>query len=413
MLKPWEDAMKQTLYRSGNFARWRKRLLRLLAVTFVLYMAAIVVLSQMVVAPPRTSIGETSRPVLGLILDASEPGEKGRLGVHVRRVVSPAKEAGLRPGDRIIGVNGQPANDTASITVLIHAGRKGQPVTIAALRTADDGSDIRVLVDIVPDYRPLSPYDQGLEYEDVAFHDSRGLTLHGWYVPPPASLEGNSSRRASGVVYGHGNGTDRRHWLPLVWELHQAGLGQLFIDFAGRGESDGKTISMGVHEADAMIAGLDFLENRPEIDAGRLALAGRSMGAAAACLAAGQDPRVRALVLDSPYTSLSRELDHVIAGYGLPPILIRPALLAVSSFRARTELSQVRPLDALDGYNGPVILFHGQDDHIVPMVHALEFKNRTGDRMELVLMEATGHNFARPADYADRIVAFLEQAMDG
>jgi len=329
--------MKQTLYRSGNFARWRKRLLRLLAVSFVLYMAAIVMLSQMVVAPPRTSIGATSRPVLGLILDATEPGKEGPLGVKVRRVVAPAKQAGLRPGDRIIGVNGQPANDTASITVLIRAGRKGQPVTIAALRTADDGSDIHVLVDVVPDYRPLSPYDQGLEYEDVAFQDSRGLTLRGWYVPAPASPPGYTGRGAPGVVYGHGNGTDRRHWLPLVRELHQAGLGQLFIDFAGRGESDGKTISMGAHEADAMIAGLDFLESRPEIDAGRLALAGRSMGAAAACLAAGRDPRVRALVLDSPYTSLSRELDHVIAEYGLPPILIRPALLAVSSFRARTE----------------------------------------------------------------------------
>jgi len=46
------------------------------------------------------------------------------------------------------------------------------------------------------------------------------------------------------------------------------------------------------------------------------------------------------------------------------------------------------------------------------MVHALEFKDRAGQRLELVLMEATGHNFGRPDDYADRIVEFLGRSMN-
>jgi len=388
---------------------WSRRFLRLALLILVLYIGAVAYFSQLLVSPHRLVISDTVRPVVGIIMETGEneegPEKDRSPGVRLSRVVSPAREAGLKAGDRIVRVNGQEVEDASAVAVLVRSAPEGTPVRIEAKRNGPDPPVTTVLVSVLPERRPLSPGDEGLSYQEVSFQDRSGATLRGWYIPPP---EPQVPRGAPAVVYGHGNGTDRRHWLPVAWEVHQAGFGQLLFDFAGRGESDGDTITLGPRESEGLIAALDYLESREEIDPTRLALAGRSMGASAACLAAGRDPRVRALILDSPFTSLPRELDHVIRTlYRIPPLLVRPAILAVGSLRTGYELSRVRPLAALEGYSGPILLFHGKDDTLVPPRNALEFKRRFGERLRLVLMDDTGHNFGRPGEYAKTIADFL------
>jgi dipeptidyl aminopeptidase/acylaminoacyl peptidase len=320
--------------------------------------------------------------------------------------VDPARAKGLQAGDVILRVDDRPVYTNTDLKEVVHAGSEGALVRVEARRNTGEG-ETAILLDIPIDVRPVSPADHGLAYRDVAFTDPLGRTLRGWYVPPPAGI----LRPGPGVVYGHGNGGDRRHWLPVAWEVHHAGIAQLFFDFAGRGESEGSTISLGAHESGAMIAGLDFLADLQEVDGGRLALAGRSMGGVAAALAAGREPRVRALVLDSPFSDLTREVEYAIRAYHLPPVLFRGPLLAVASMRGRFEPADVVPVDAMDRYAGPVLLYHGQDDEVVPVTHALEYKERAGDRLELHLMDNTGHNGRRPAPYAERIAEFLNESL--
>jgi pimeloyl-ACP methyl ester carboxylesterase len=382
---------------------WKKRLLLSVMILAVPYLAIVAYFSHFMVSPPRLRVSESERPVLGVFMTVDHKPE-GEMGIGILRTVDPAMAAGLEAGDVILRVDDRPVYSNADLTEIVRAGSEGDLVRVQARRITDDG-ETAILLDIPIDVRPVSPADHGLAYQDVAFTDPLGRTLRGWFIPPPPG----KPRPCPGVVYGHGNGGDRRHWLSIAWEVHHAGIAQLLFDFAGRGESEGSTISLGAHESDAMIAGLEFLSRMKEVDGRRLALAGRSMGGAAAALAAGKEPRVRALVLDSPFSDLTREVDYAIGTYHLPPVLFRGPLLAVASMRGRFEPADVVPVDALDRYTGPVLLYHGQDDEVVPVTHALEYKERARDRLELHLLDHTGHNGRRPAPYAERIAEFLRE----
>ncbi len=390
-----------TLYRRPRV--WKKRLAMATMAVLVGYALIVAYFSHFMVSPPRIRVSESSRPVLGVFMEVDRDPE-GPPGVRILRTVDPARVTGLEGGDVILRVDDLPVYTNTDVAEVVRAGSPGDLVRVEARRVAGE-SQTAILLDVPLDVRPVSPRDHGLEFQDVAFTDPLGKTLRGWYVPPPPRSAGLNP----GVVYGHGNGGDRRHWLPIVWEVHHAGIAQLFFDFAGRGESEGSTISLGARESGAMIAGLEFLAGMQDVDPTRIGLAGRSMGGAAAALAAGSDPRVRALVLDSPFADLTREVDHVIRSYYLPPALFRAPILAVAAMRGRFEPSEVVPAAAMETYHGPVLLYHGRDDDAVPMTDALEFKERTGDRLELHLLDDTGHNGRRPAPYAERIAEFLRE----
>ena len=365
----------------------------LLLAALALYAFLLVRLSGAMIAPPRPRVSDTGRAALGVVLDPTsrEP--------RILRVVSPAREAGLRPGDRIVSVGGSAVAGRAGLEARV-AEAGGGPLRIEVRRA--DGA---ALVDVVPEIRMASPADLGLAYEDVSFRNPDGLTIRGWYLPPPGA-----DGRAPAVVHGHGNAADRRHHLDLAVALHEEGLAQLLIDFAGRGESDGEVITLGAHEAGDLSAALDWLAARPDVDGGRMALAGTSMGAVAAVLAAAGRDDVRALALDGCYADLPRLVRESVAARHIPPVLIAPALLALAGWRAGYDPAAVAPVEALAGTTCPVLIVHGLSDTIVPFAHARDLATAAGARATLVPLPGLGHNDLRPPEAVQRTARFLAAA---
>ncbi len=385
---------------AANRRRWLVRSATAAALALLLATGALAwVLSTALVRPPRRMISESARPVLGVVL--REAGDEG--GVLVVRAVPPASAAGVRAGDRIATIDERSVATPLEVTERLEGLAAGTVVAVGLLRERD-GVVEALAVSIAVEVRPLSPFDSGLAYEEVAFVNPRGMTLRGWYVPPPAD-----SPAAAAVAYGHGNGNDRRHWLGVAWEVRRAGLGQLLLDFAGRGESDGETITLGANESADLDAALDFLAARPEIDPRRLALAGRSMGGAAAVLCASRRDDVRALVLDSPFADLGRVTDEIIASYGLPPRVLRPLAFALAARRAGYDPWKLRPLESMRAVEAPVLLFHGDRDDLVPIGHGRDLAAAAGGPVSFVTLEGFGHNTPRERDYAERIAAFLAE----
>lgn len=354
-----------------------------------------------VVSPPRPRVSESARPVVGLEL-RDDPGGV----IVVERALPPASRAGLRPGDRIVRLDGEPVQSADAIARAVRREPAGHTFRFEARR--GDG-EAGLLVDVASESRPVSPVDFGLPYEEISLASRSGLLLRGWYVPPPSVI---GTQPAPAVVYGHGNGGDRRAWLRAAPEVHEAGVAQLLLDFSGRGDSEGKVITLGAKESLDLRSGLDWLEHRSEVDPGRLALAGHSMGAAAAILAAAADPRVRALVLDSPFADLVQLVDEIIAArYPFPPALLRRPVLALAGWRASYDPYTLRPVEAISRVKVPILLFHGDRDEEVGIHHGEALRDAAGGPATWVVLEGLGHNSRRPPWYRRKVACFLAETL--
>ena len=96
----------------------------------------------------------------------------------------------------------------------------------------------------------------------------------------PCSESGEVSVRGEFVIYCHGLGGCRTEGLSLLGPLTKKGIGLVVFDFAGSGFSEGNGGSLGVLETVDLDTIIRFV--RTEVMAKRVALWGRSTGAAAA-----------------------------------------------------------------------------------------------------------------------------------
>jgi dienelactone hydrolase len=145
------------------------------------------------------------------------------------------------------------------------------------------------------------------------------------------------------------------------------GMAALTIDLPGQGENRRHFALNQSNVVRIAEAAIDFLVGRPEVDGGRLAVVGTSMGAAAAMLAASTDTRIKALV--------------EIAGFYYPmawwdrfPHEIKEFLRYVMGAKDQQELLElVRPVN-LEGrvkdIRCPLLVVHGQQDYIVPFTES-------------------------------------------
>ncbi len=376
--------------------------LALVGVLVAVLCAFLVRMSDLMVSPPRPRISNSARPVLGLALRESEGGD-----LRVERAFGPAARAGLEPGDRIVRIDALESPSLEAFSNAVASAPAGTSFTIEARRPGPDGNESGVLVEARSESRAISPAEEGVPFETVAFANPAGLTLRGWYVPPPDTADG----RAPAVVYGHGNGSDRRQWLPLARRVHEAGMAQLFLDFAGRGDSDGDVITLGAREAGDLVAAVEWLARRPEVDPHRVGVAGKSMGAVAAILAASREPRIRVLVLDSPFADLADVVDRAVKRRHLPAALLRPAIFRVAAWRAAFDPGALVPERVIAEVGVPALLLHGDADGLVPIEHARRLVSAAKGPVTFVPLAGEGHNTRRSRETLDRIARYLEGSL--
>jgi fermentation-respiration switch protein FrsA (DUF1100 family) len=216
-----------------------------------------------------------------------------------------------------------------------------------------------------------------------------GVTLRGWYLPPAAA----APRPAPGVIWFYGNmetvagvGTIAAAWRPPEMAL-------LVLDYRGYGESDGQPTEAGLYlDGDAAWA---FLAAQPEVDAGRIALYGRSLGSAVALEVAARHP-ARAVVLESPFTN-ARALARRHYWF-LPGALVHLSMDNVARARALAV---------------PLFVAHGTEDRIAPIAMGRAVAEAGRARTFLPIAGA-GHNDTYDLGderYREAVIAFLREAL--
>lgn len=251
----------------------------------------------------------------------------------------------------------------------------------------------------------LTPFDLQVPYDSIVISSRDGIPLSGWWIPHP---------QARGVaVLCHGYVANRCEVLGVGLELHRMGLSCLLFDFRGHGESGGCFTTIGVKEVNDALGAVDFAAQfgLP------ILLFGSSMGGAVAIMTAARDERVGAVIADSAYARLSQASDTWWeAGFGkVLGKLCRPVKYLALLF-TRTRLSDAEPVREISKIAPhPLLLIHGDRDHLVPIQHAYALYQSAGEPRTLWVAIGSGHVQARvdqPEQYYEQIARFVDQWLE-
>lgn len=219
-------------------------------------------------------------------------------------------------------------------------------------------------------------------------------------------------RPAPAVVCSHYFGGTHRasgEWAQLMAE---AGYVAYAFDFCGgsaASRSTGETTECSIlTEAADLSAALDAVAALDEVDAGSVFLLGQSQGGAVSAMVAAERPAdVAGLVLLYPAFSIH---DEMLALFG-------SADAVPEEFDFWQRLGRVYAVDAINydfyerigAYSGPVQLFHGNADGIVPLSYSERAASLYTD-VDFEVIVGAGHGFhgADQRHVAQRATAFVE-----
>ncbi len=176
-----------------------------------------------------------------------------------------------------------------------------------------------------------------------------------WFFPAPGSGDGRDAVSAARplVVFLHGNAELIDHQRDIVAMYHALGVSVLLPEYRGYGGAGASGDASGggsagspsqAHLVADAVAFYDRVVARPDVDAGRVVIHGRSIGGGVAAQLADRRACV-ALIVESTGTSVARKA----WGYGVPPFVVRSPFDTERVFRT---------------LGVPVLIMHGEHDVI-------------------------------------------------
>lgn len=206
-----------------------------------------------------------------------------------------------------------------------------------------------------------------------------------WFLPP-GETNGRSPRPI--IIFAHGNAERIDFCVQELMPFTQWGVGVLLVEFPGYGRSDGRPSEKTILET--FSAAYDTITQRTDVDPNRVILYGRSIGGGAVCALLKQRPAA-ALILMSTFTSIRSFAKRYLA----------PAFLIRDPFDNLTVIKK---------YKGPILIFHGQYDEVIPYHHGQSlYKAAPNARF---ISYACGHNDCPPdqVQFWEEIKNFLVSA---
>jgi dipeptidyl aminopeptidase/acylaminoacyl peptidase len=208
------------------------------------------------------------------------------------------------------------------------------------------------------------PSERGIKAVAVRLPTERGRTLFAWYCPPPPTADGRPAP-AFVAIHGWGGGAD--DLMPLAGMLQRHGWGALLIETRCHGRSDGDTFASMPRFAEDASHAVDWLKARPGIDAGRVALIGHSVGAAAALLLGSRRADLCAVIAVASFAHPEEVMRGFLARLRLP---YRPLGWLINRYVERIighRFDDIAPLTTVTRQRAPVLLMHGTADRLVPV----------------------------------------------
>ncbi len=228
--------------------------------------------------------------------------------------------------------------------------------------------------------RPGAP--PGWTLEEVRHVAADGVRLAGWLARPPVE-------RAPLVIYYGGNAEEVTAQSPLLAATYGE-RAVLLVNYRGYGASEGSPGERAL-VADALELH-DWAAKRPDIDAKRIAVHGRSLGSGIAVQVASRRA-VKCVVLTSPFDSALEVAKRVYPWLPVSLLMRHPFDSAALAPKITT----------------PALVVYGEADTIVRPAHSQRLASLWGGPVERVALPGFGHNdLDLNPRYAGAIRAYLE-----
>ena len=233
---------------------------------------------------------------------------------------------------------------------------------------------------LAPRWKPDFP-----NCEEVFFKttDKDQLTLHGLYFPyDPAG--------GHVILFSHGNGGTVADWGSVGVLLREKLDASVFIyDYRGYGKSEGTPTATNIL-ADGRAA-RKWLAERENIAESEILQMGRSLGGAVAIDLASQDG-AKALIVESTFTSLPDMTSQLLPGVPARYLL----------------WEQLRSVEKIEKYEGPLFLSHGTVDTLIPFEQGKRLHEAAGSKEKtLYPIHEGNHNTSPPMDYYENLKKFF------
>ncbi|HPF79044.1 MAG TPA: alpha/beta hydrolase [Alphaproteobacteria bacterium] len=226
----------------------------------------------------------------------------------------------------------------------------------------------------------ITPYiHQGVFETTVETAD--GLTLSAWMQNPEEDKEI--------IVFFHGNASSLENTIYKAAPYSNAGYGFLLVNYRGYEGQGGQPSEQGFYaDARAWIKKLGDLGIAQE----KIILYGESIGTGVAVQMAKEFPLVKAMILESPYTSLP---DVAAKTYFFIPV----HLLMKDKFDSLSKIA---------GIHVPLFVIQGLRDNIVPPSLGQKLFAAANDPKEILQLDQYTHNNMPDALKAPPAIEFLK-----
>ena len=206
----------------------------------------------------------------------------------------------------------------------------------------------------------------------------------------------------SAVVLCHGLTSCKENYADIAEFLQKEGFVVVAYDCRGHGASEGGLDGFAWQDVGTAV---EDLLTRPEVDAGRIALVGSSMGAHNGLRAAAEYPQLRAVVAFNTAPGELIKAGLLDAGYWhaihLSGGMVRVALPEYLLYLEREDIydlpARIRPR--------PVFFIHARDDEFIPYTVSERLRSVASEGSRLWLLDSGGHRGPRHDPQVQRTVA--------
>ena len=222
------------------------------------------------------------------------------------------------------------------------------------------------------------------EFEPVEIISFDGLKLRGKFY------KGDKDAPFQIMFHGY-RGSAERDMCGGVRRCFNLNHNILLIDHRASGYSDGNVITFGINERKDALSWINYITNTYGDDV-KIILTGISMGASTILMAAGEKlpKNVVAIIADSGYSTPKGVICETIKKMHLPNFMYIFVKMGGIIF-GRFNIDETTPLKALENSNIPILIFHGNNDSVVPSYMALEIYNAIKGPKKLVKIENCDH----------------------